>query len=138
MLNRITTRLILTVTWMIVIFIGSSIPGYDVPELPAPDYILHAIEYAVFGGLFFWWRFYDSGNVSRNNSFIGKCLLITVSTGSLYGMIDEIHQAFIPGRSPDIKDWMADILGCLVGAVIALILLSGYERQRCRKISPPY
>jgi VanZ family protein len=30
---------------------------------------------------------------------------------ALYGVSDEWHQAFVPGRSTDIRDWAADVLG---------------------------
>ena len=35
------------------------------------------------------------------------------------GAADETHQAFVPGRDPDIRDWLADGLG----AATALILM---------------
>ncbi|MFZ2452036.1 MAG: VanZ family protein [Methylovulum miyakonense] len=40
--------------------------------------------------------------------------------GSLYGASDEWHQSFVPGRSPDVLDWLADTLG----AVLAVLVLS--------------
>jgi VanZ family protein len=33
-----------------------------------------------------------------------------------YGVSDEYHQSFVPGRSPDVRDWYADALGALAGA----------------------
>lgn len=35
---------------------------------------------------------------------------------SLYGLSDEIHQAFVPGRSPEWGDWLADTAGALIYA----------------------
>jgi VanZ family protein len=32
-----------------------------------------------------------------------------------YGMFDELHQWFVPGRSADVADWYADITGAVVG-----------------------
>lgn len=37
---------------------------------------------------------------------------------SLYGLSDEWHQSFVPGRMSDVKDWIADT----VGAVLCLSL----------------
>jgi VanZ family protein len=32
-----------------------------------------------------------------------------------YGILDEIHQTFVPGRSGDIADWYADLTGAAIG-----------------------
>jgi VanZ family protein len=37
---------------------------------------------------------------------------------TLWGLIDEIHQAFVPGRVADARDLMADLLGALLGACV--------------------
>ena len=33
-----------------------------------------------------------------------------------YAATDEWHQSFVPGRSADVRDWYADVIGALVGA----------------------
>ncbi|GHU89962.1 antibiotic resistance protein VanZ [Spirochaetia bacterium] len=43
-------------------------------------------------------------------------LLLAAAIGSAYGIIDEIHQSFVPGRDCNIRDWLADSLGALLGA----------------------
>jgi VanZ family protein len=40
---------------------------------------------------------------------------------SLFGATDEWHQAFVPGRSPDLGDWVADT----TGAALAVALYAG-------------
>lgn len=32
-----------------------------------------------------------------------------------YGIFDEVHQVFVPGRSGDVLDWFADASGSVVG-----------------------
>jgi VanZ family protein len=32
-----------------------------------------------------------------------------------YGVFDEIHQLFVPGRSGDLFDWFADVSGAVLG-----------------------
>ena len=39
-----------------------------------------------------------------------------------YGIIDEIHQSFVPGRFPSFFDWTADTLGAILGGLLCLIL----------------
>jgi VanZ family protein len=38
----------------------------------------------------------------------------------LYGLSDEWHQSFVPGRSPSALDWLADSLGA--GLAVAIVL----------------
>lgn len=39
---------------------------------------------------------------------------------SLYGASDEWHQSFVPGRSADVWDWVADTLGAMLAMGIWL------------------
>lgn len=129
-----TIKLAFTVTWMIIIFIGSSVPGNDVPGLPTPDYMLHALEYAILGWLIAWCCTDQKMTILNNKkvdtwSWLYKAVLI----GSFYGITDEFHQSFIPGRCADPKDWLADTIGCLVGSLLFLAWLSYKKRKYAEK-----
>ncbi len=43
-----------------------------------------------------------------------KILWIVLLIGTLYGISDEYHQSFIPGRCAEFFDWMADIAGIIL------------------------
>ncbi|GHU73138.1 hypothetical protein FACS189450_12340 [Spirochaetia bacterium] len=43
-------------------------------------------------------------------------LLLIAAISSAYGIIDEIHQSFIPGRDCNVWDWLADTIGAFLGA----------------------
>lgn len=45
----------------------------------------------------------------------------TVIIASIYGILDEIHQMFVPGRSAEFLDWLADFGGSLTA-----VLITGY------------
>jgi VanZ family protein len=45
---------------------------------------------------------------------------------ALYGLSDEFHQSFVPGRTATIADWFVD----LVGAGIAWVVLLHWEKRR--------
>ncbi len=45
-------------------------------------------------------------------------MLIALVVTSLFGMSDEIHQSFTPGRTLDLYDWTADTLGALVATIV--------------------
>jgi VanZ family protein len=46
--------------------------------------------------------------------------LVVAAIASLFGASDEIHQAFTPGRSCDVLDWVADTLGATTAAAAYL------------------
>lgn len=39
-----------------------------------------------------------------------------------YGIIDELFQGFVPGRSPDVMDFVADVAGVMLGMILFSIL----------------
>lgn len=38
-----------------------------------------------------------------------------VAGAGLYGITDELHQVYVPGRTADVADWLVDMAGALVG-----------------------
>jgi VanZ family protein len=52
-----------------------------------------------------------------------------VLIGLVYAATDEVHQSFVPGRSPDAADWLADALGVAAGCFV-LYLRSGRRGDR--------
>ena len=60
-----------------------------------------------------------------------KIMLWTLLIGSLYGLSDETHQYFVPGREPDFFDWVADI----AGISLSLLLAKNLTRKFCSLLS---
>lgn len=48
---------------------------------------------------------------------------ISLIIGIIYAISDEIHQAFIPGRGPQLTDVILDSMGVLTGIFISMLLL---------------
>jgi VanZ family protein len=46
---------------------------------------------------------------------------------SAYGMSDEWHQSFTPGRSVELADWLADTSG----AAMAIVMYRTWDAYRC-------
>ncbi len=90
------------------------------------DKLLHLVEY---GGL--------ALLLGRALLAVGmttrRALVTTVLVASLYGASDELHQAFVPSRSCDVRDWAADTAGAILGAALAVSFL----RQRGTRASIP-
>jgi VanZ family protein len=102
-----------------IIFWLSSQPN-PLPMLPrdwlAHDKLLHATEYAVLAAM-------TVVALRLLGLRAGPALLLAVILASAYGASDEIHQSFVPGRSADALDWVADTFGAVLGAVAAFAVL---------------
>lgn len=44
------------------------------------------------------------------------CLFCTVASVAIYGLSDEVHQLFVPHRTFDLMDLVADVAGGTLGA----------------------
>lgn len=79
------------------------------------DKALHCIEY---GGLAL---LLCRALLGEGCGWAGALALAFVAA-SAYGATDEWHQLFVPGRSSDVHDWIADTFGAAVGAGAAALL----------------
>lgn len=60
----------------------------------------------------------------------------SLAVGLLYAISDEIHQSFVPGRSPLVKDVVIDTAGVLVGILLVIFVAGLYgliSKRRSRK-----
>lgn len=104
---------------MALIFAMSSIS-----ELPASaggidDGVVHALEYGMLAALLL------RGFAGRRRAGVtgrAACLALFAATG--YGLTDEMHQWFVPGRTADPADLAADA----VGASVAVALIWAWRR----------
>ena len=48
--------------------------------------------------------------------------VFAIVASTLYGLSDELHQSFVPNRTSDIADLMADGIGACVGCALGGIL----------------
>ena len=95
--------------WGFAIYIGSSIPSKYLPEivLLSPDKLLHVGVFFVFG-LFVYRSLAGSERIA---SFRNHAMRYTFLLAGGYGIFDEVHQHFVPGRTADPFDVLADLLG---------------------------
>lgn len=105
----------LPIIWMIVIFSLSSLPGDNLPDtsIPLIDKFAHTVEYVVLGYLL------ARAFLKSGFNLDAKVLLaLAVIVAALYGASDEVHQLFIPNRTCDIFDFVFDVGGATIGAVL--------------------
>ncbi|MCB9597322.1 MAG: VanZ family protein [Sandaracinaceae bacterium] len=87
---------------------------FDAPidHFPLRDKGVHFVEYGVLGMLLAHACFRTWPRHHRLRT-AALAILITV----LWGWLDEIHQAFVPGRSSDALDLVADTAGAITGTL---------------------
>lgn len=105
------------------ITILSHLPGRDLPRYYGPwiqaildmlgpfhDKWVHLVIYFILG-------------MSAYKAFIGRrSLHFAICAG--FGLFDECHQYFVPGRQFDLMDWAADILG----VALALLFIAAFSK----------
>ena len=62
-------------------------------------------------------------------------ILFSFITSTFYAMSDEIHQGFVAGRGPQVRDVLIDATGALVGVLIFVAFLLLYEKLIVNKIN---
>lgn len=102
------------------IFILSSIPVkipyyfFDPRKLT-----LHFIEYFILGTLSFF-------AIRKKN--------ISIAFPITYGITDEIHQYFVPGRFFDFYDMLVDSIGSVAGVMLILFVLNKCSKRNLLKM----
>ncbi|GMV86101.1 MAG: hypothetical protein AMXMBFR80_19560 [Dehalococcoidia bacterium] len=105
--------------WAALIFLLSSFPNPPGPRGPEwQSYAAHTAEYAVFAFLAAW-LLAAAWPASPRWRLAPAAWVLTV----LYGLSDELHQAFVPGRDASLVDVAFDALGAAVGAGLAIAAL---------------
>ena len=56
--------------------------------------------------------------------------IVAAALSSLYGVTDEFHQIFTPGRSCDPMDWLVDTIAAALGALICYLVLKAQRARR--------
>jgi len=99
--------------YMGLIFIASSIPGESLPQVSISDKVIHGVEYGLLS-----WILGKALRTSQKEIFLKQAAILSIIITILYGISDEIHQAFVPWRNPDIYDVIVDGIGAILAQVI--------------------
>ncbi len=90
-------------------------------EVPSPDIVgLDKLTHFFLFGLL-------ATLVVRNGLATGGRAWVAVVAVSGFGLTDEWHQSFTPGRAVEVADWVADTLGA-AAAVAAYVRWGSYRR----------
>lgn len=108
----------LAVYW-IIIFILTSLPGNVALDMHVSDKIEHFGAYGLLSVLLYSTLYFQK----RYKIFNSYPATFTLLLSSFYGMADELHQLFVPGRSADVLDWAADFIGSLLAVIITRFII---------------
>lgn len=112
---RIPPAILISLT----IWFLSSMPTVPLPGTTGADKAAHFIAYAALGA---------ACALAHSCTGLGTRPVVlfaaAAALSALYGITDELHQYFVPGRDTSILDWLADLSGSLAGsALMSFVLL---------------
>ena len=99
--------------WAVVILVISSVP---IPAVGAPegtDKGVHGLLYLVLGFLA------GRSLLAGRSTPVWQLLALLIALAA-FGAIDEAHQMLLAARTADVRDWVADVLGSIVGVALAV------------------
>ncbi len=115
----------MALAWIAIIFTLSAQSSIRIPDLFfQQDKALHSLLFGILG-LFLALLLMSDGTRPTLWHVLTVGLLVTG-----YGGLDEYHQSFVPGRSPDILDLVADTCG---GLASALLVMTSLRRSHIAK-----
>jgi VanZ family protein len=112
------------IIYWIILFVLTSLPTGMAITTDISDKINHFGAYGLLSVLLYL-NLYFQDRIKLFNRYPAT---FTLLIASIYGMLDEIHQMYVPGRSAEFLDWLADFSGSLMA-----VLITGYLIKRFRE-----
>lgn len=110
------------------IFVLSAQSDLQPPRVLPSDKLAHLLEYAVLAWL--WVRAVRSSWPEWTTTAV---LFSTLLFAGIYGLSDEWHQYYVPGRQADLHDVLADAVGGVLGGISYFLWqrsVSPFQRDR--------
>ncbi len=95
---------------------------------PGLGNLFHAPLYGVLA--FFWAGARGAWREPRER--LGPVFRLAVMVSVLWGILDEWHQSFVPGREPDVFDVLTDFQGAVMGVLVLGFIRGGPGRRTSR------
>ena len=116
------------ILFCLLIYVQSANPSPEqIPTFPFVDKVLHFAAFGIMGILFY--RAYHTLRIGENRRLL---TLLSVISATLYGISDEIHQSFVPFRSAEITDVIADFFGSVCGVWLYHLWMISRRDKRIR------
>jgi len=118
-------KLLVIIAWLALIFCASQMPLPQAKSISQPtwfDYIfdkdVHALLFGVLSFLICAFLTDFSFGKTKNKLSFWRVFYIAVFFCFAYGITDEYHQGFVPGRDVSYYDLLFDVIGGGAGAVV--------------------
>ena len=119
------------VIYWIILFVLTSLPtGLAIETRDVSDKLLHFGAYGLLSVLLYLNLYFQNKFLLLNK----YSALYTILVASVYGLLDEIHQMFVPGRSAEFLDWLADFSGSLVAVLIISYLIKKIKANELEEV----
>jgi VanZ family protein len=130
---RVALAWLPALAYMALIWWLSSIPiELPLPSIPWRDKLAHVIEYGLLGLLV--------ARAVRGTWPLlqpARAVLVAALITAGWGYLDELHQAFVPGRDANAFDLLADAIGAVLGAASYGVLLVLIKARSTRSSDRP-
>jgi VanZ family protein len=94
--------------------------GLNIPHFKFQDKLIHTFMYVALA-FFLWYDTYSACNPTSGGRLLLSIILLFPT---IYGgFIEIIQDLFFPPRTAEWLDWAADIVGSVIGFMLALFLL---------------
>lgn len=101
------------------LFIATTLPGTQVPDVGISDKFSHFFAYMILAILLsLTLMFQQKFTFLSERPFVFTFLVIVT-----YSIIDEVHQMLIPGRFFELADIAADITGGIIGILLVKLIV---------------
>ncbi len=117
----------ITILIAIGIFYMSTLPSESIPKQASN---LNSILYHIIAFFFFALFLSISLIKGKNKRFI----LLSITFAIFYGILDEIHQLFVQGRSCSLSDVFLDTVGISFASLIYLILIEYKNFKKTKRL----
>lgn len=92
------------------------------------DFVLHAMEYHLFGLTLIWAMYRDKPPHELKPSY-----RVAVGVGTLFAIADEFYQSFIPSRFASVEDVVADVFGLILSIITFPLLIKLFKLEQFRR-----
>lgn len=107
------------ITIILLLLPGSTIPGDGLFSIPHFDKIVHVL---LFGGIVFWWAFHLYFRRLDHQKWRKTIAFLTAFSVVLGIVLEFLQLYFVPNRSFDNGDIVADAAGAILAGVFHLIV----------------
>lgn len=123
--NKVLLVYLPLVFYWILLFTLTTLPTQSLPAVGVNDKLEHTLAYFGLSFLLYLTLLFQKKSVMLKK----YAMLFTILIVLFYGVLDEVHQLLIPGRSCELLDFLADMLGGVLGIVVIKILIYVYKFQ---------